>query len=261
MGALAQTEQVTGERLAETQPSRPRPAPARRSRPAGRRQPAWNVLAEELVPFVPPARRRPVVFEPEEQSPRRPVPHGQRRQASAAPDQSREPQVSVGHRRVAARPRGLRRLLPGAATLAVLASVWVGAGALAGLHRPALSAPARAVKVPGGYLYVARPGDTLWSIASGLEPGGDPRPLVGAARTAAPRRPAGCGRRAQVALSPRAGDAGSRRCVRGALPARPGPVQTGAPGAGRSALRSRRALPVVWGDRGPGRGLSRGGTW
>jgi hypothetical protein len=72
----------------------------------------------------------------------------------------------------------LRRLLPGAATLVVLASVWVGTGALAGLHRPAFSAPASAVKVPGGYLYVARPGDTLWSIASGLEPGGDPRPLV-----------------------------------------------------------------------------------
>jgi len=34
------------------------------------------------------------------------------------------------------------------------------------------------VKVPGGYRYVARPGDTLWSIASKLEPGGDPRPLV-----------------------------------------------------------------------------------
>jgi hypothetical protein len=34
------------------------------------------------------------------------------------------------------------------------------------------------VKVSGGYLYIARPGDTLWSIASALEPGGDPRPLV-----------------------------------------------------------------------------------
>jgi len=72
----------------------------------------------------------------------------------------------------------LRRLLPGAATLAVLASVWVGAGALSSLHRPALTVPAAAVKVPGGYLYVARPGDTLWSIAYELQPGGDPRPLV-----------------------------------------------------------------------------------
>jgi hypothetical protein len=46
------------------------------------------------------------------------------------------------------------------------------------LHRPELSVPASAIKVHGGYVYVARPGDTLWSIASGLEPGGDPRILV-----------------------------------------------------------------------------------
>ncbi len=72
----------------------------------------------------------------------------------------------------------MRRLLPGAATLAVLASVWLGAGALSSLHRPPLTVPAAAVKIRGGYLYVARPGDTLWSIASELEPGGDPRPLV-----------------------------------------------------------------------------------
>jgi len=30
----------------------------------------------------------------------------------------------------------------------------------------------------GGYLYVIRPGDTLWAIASRVQPGGDPRPLV-----------------------------------------------------------------------------------
>jgi Tfp pilus assembly protein FimV len=41
-----------------------------------------------------------------------------------------------------------------------------------------LTVPTAAVKVHGGYLYIARPGDTLWSIASALEPGGDPRPLV-----------------------------------------------------------------------------------
>lgn len=72
----------------------------------------------------------------------------------------------------------MRRLLPGAATLAVLLSVWFGAGALSSLNRLGLSVPTAAVKVPGGYLYTARPGDTLWSIASKLEPNGDPRPLV-----------------------------------------------------------------------------------
>ena len=61
---------------------------------------------------------------------------------------------------------------------AVLMSIWLGAGALSTLHRPVLTLPAAAVKVSGGYLYVARPGDTLWAIASRLQPGGDPRPLV-----------------------------------------------------------------------------------
>jgi len=72
----------------------------------------------------------------------------------------------------------LRRLLPGAATLAVLAGFWFGAGSLSSLDRPALAVLPGAVKVPGGYEYVARPGDTLWSIASRLQPGGDPRVLV-----------------------------------------------------------------------------------
>ena len=72
----------------------------------------------------------------------------------------------------------MRRLLPGVATLAVLASAWLGTGALSGLHKTTLTVPASAVKVAGGYLYVVHAGDTLWSIASKLEPGADPRPLV-----------------------------------------------------------------------------------
>jgi len=56
--------------------------------------------------------------------------------------------------------------------------MWFGAGALSSLHSTALTIPAGAVRIHGGYLYVARPGDTLWSIASKLLPGGDPRPLV-----------------------------------------------------------------------------------
>jgi hypothetical protein len=72
----------------------------------------------------------------------------------------------------------LRRLLPGAATLAVLLGVWFGAGALSDLRRPPLAVLPGSVKIPGGYRYVARPGDTLWSIASKLQPGADPRVLV-----------------------------------------------------------------------------------
>lgn len=79
---------------------------------------------------------------------------------------------------VAAEPRGLRRLLPGVATLAALAGIWAGAGLLATVHRPPLGVLPGSVKTPAGYVYVVRPGDTLWSIASRLQPGGDPRVLV-----------------------------------------------------------------------------------
>ncbi|HET9091070.1 MAG TPA: LysM domain-containing protein [Acidimicrobiales bacterium] len=83
----------------------------------------------------------------------------------------------------AARPaaglRGLRRLLPGAATLAVLVSAWFGVGALASsAHATRIERLPGSVLVGGRYLYVARPGDTLWSIATRVEPGADPRPLV-----------------------------------------------------------------------------------
>ncbi len=83
----------------------------------------------------------------------------------------------------AARPavglRGLRRLLPGAATLAVLVSAWFGVGALASsAHAVRIERLPGSVLVGGRYLYLARPGDTLWSIATRVEPGADPRPLV-----------------------------------------------------------------------------------
>ncbi len=86
-----------------------------------------------------------------------------------APSHSRAPRTD---------PRGLRRLLPGVATLAVLAGMWVGLGALSGARQQPLAVLPGSVRTPSGFVYVARPGDTLWSIASRLEPGGDPRPLV-----------------------------------------------------------------------------------
>jgi hypothetical protein len=134
------------------------------------------VLAEELIPFPPVLDRRPVRF-----GACAPSVRGEARELvlNEAPVSTvASIKASADHRRVAAGPRGLWRLLPGAATLAVLVGLWVGTGALASVHHPQLSVPASAVKVRGGYLYTARPGDTLWSIASGLEPGGDPRPLV-----------------------------------------------------------------------------------
>jgi len=209
MGALAHTDRGAPGWLREMEPSRPKRTPARRGRPSERRQASWNVLAQELVAFAPPAG--PTVSRPAQRAAHRPelvravraVPEGSAparvasceaarvhdevtsrravaRAAEATPSAAGtlDRASSARSRQVASRSRGLRRLLPGAATLAVLASVWLGTGALSSLHRPALTVPAAAVKVHGGYLYIARPGDTLWSIASELQPGGDPRPLV-----------------------------------------------------------------------------------
>ncbi len=166
MGVLAETYRVAeGTPLAGGGVNRARRVPQRRSsEPARRDRVTWNVLAEELVPFPPAVDARlPVAGI---------VPLGD--SVTAPNDRA----TFVRSPRVAPRSRGLRRLLPGAATLAVLSGVWLGAGALSSLNRPSLTVIPGAVKVPGGYLYRARPGDTLWSIASKLQPGADPRPLV-----------------------------------------------------------------------------------
>jgi hypothetical protein len=77
------------------------------------------------------------------------------------------------------RPALAARLCAALLTLAALAALWFGAGALRGLR--AAPAPARlrgSAPVRGGYRYLVRPGDTLWSIAVRIEPQADPRPLV-----------------------------------------------------------------------------------
>jgi nucleoid-associated protein YgaU len=75
--------------------------------------------------------------------------------------------------------RGLRRFLPGIATLAVVAGVWFGAGSLVGLRpAPATGGAVAGASLMAGQSYVARPGDTLWSIALRFDPAGDPRPIV-----------------------------------------------------------------------------------
>jgi len=178
MGALADSKWRAPAKLTGRASYQPERAPARRRPPSTRRQSSWNVLAEELVSF-PPAGAGPAMPSTAPMSydlSNRAVTHSV--SLLPFPVRAADSEAFVRPRQVTPRARGLRRLLPGAATLAVLVSVWVGAGALSDLHRPALAVPAGAVKVPGGYRYVARPGDTLWSIASKLEPGGDPRPLV-----------------------------------------------------------------------------------
>ena len=208
MGALAHNDRGAPDRLAEAVSNRPKGPSAHRQRPNGRRRANWNVLAQEVVAFPPVGTMS--VSGLERRAVHRPEPGKAARSAARVPAASRlasgasapvpnelSPKRTTNHaaatpsairagegaalarpRRVAPRSRGLRRLLPGAATLAVLASVWFGAGSLASLNRPALREPTAAVKIPGGYLYIARPGDTLWSIASKLQPGGDPRSLV-----------------------------------------------------------------------------------
>lgn len=82
-------------------------------------------------------------------------------------------------RSAATEQRGLRRFLPGAATLVVLAATWLGVGALSSAgHEVQVRVLPGSVLVGGHADYVARPGDTLWSIATRVEPGADPRPLV-----------------------------------------------------------------------------------
>ncbi len=205
MGALAHTDRGAPRRLAGTEPDRPRSTPARQRRPSARRQANWNVLTQELVPFPPVAELS--VGHPGPRASRRTGPAGATRVLPRVPapapltgrtavavqgemarrrtavhascaTPSADRAGSARSRKAASRSRGLRRLLPGAATLVFLAGVWFGAGALSGMNRAALTVPAAAVKISGGYLYIARPGDTLWSIASKLQPGGDPRPLV-----------------------------------------------------------------------------------
>ncbi len=64
------------------------------------------------------------------------------------------------------------------ATVALCLAAAVGVPSWAAL-RPVAGLPAGGAAPPSrGRVYVARPGDTLWGIATRLDPGGDPRPLV-----------------------------------------------------------------------------------
>lgn len=87
------------------------------------------------------------------------------------------------HRRPRATPRQLRRRR--FAVLMAVAAVVLGIAALAsavpggggGDASTAGSAPDGAIAIVGD-VYVVQPGDSLWSIAERLTPGGDPRPVV-----------------------------------------------------------------------------------
>ena len=64
------------------------------------------------------------------------------------------------------------------ATIGALGGLWLAVNQLSSSRAVKVVEPPGAVAVQGGYRYIVQPGETLWSIASALEPGADPRPLV-----------------------------------------------------------------------------------
>jgi hypothetical protein len=82
--------------------------------------------------------------------------------------------VTVRRRARVARQIRRRRAVAGLLVAAALALLALPVSALGG--RPATAAPSGAVH--GGVTYVVQPGDTLWSIATRAERGGDARALV-----------------------------------------------------------------------------------
>ncbi|MGH9090951.1 MAG: LysM peptidoglycan-binding domain-containing protein [Acidimicrobiales bacterium] len=83
--------------------------------------------------------------------------------------------VTVRRRARVARQIRRRRAVAGLLVAGALSLLALPVSALAG--RPATATPTAAA-AHGGVAYVVQPGDTLWSIASRYEQGGDTRALV-----------------------------------------------------------------------------------
>ena len=73
-----------------------------------------------------------------------------------------------------------RRFASTAASVAALTGLWIGTGALAPGARTA-TRPAE-LQTASGLVYIVKPGDTLWSIASAIATGKDAAAIVGALR-------------------------------------------------------------------------------
>lgn len=99
------------------------------------------------------------------------------------PAPARAPEPARAHP-VPARTYRRRRAVAAGLVVVVVASVRAALGLLGGETLPASERPGLPVPVvdqPGGGSsagYLVRPGDTLWSIATRVDPDGDPRPLV-----------------------------------------------------------------------------------
>jgi hypothetical protein len=87
----------------------------------------------------------------------------------------------ASERRVRAAELRRRRvhLLGVAATSVALAgALWIGTSAMASQSQDRLQVLPGSAKAANGYLYQVQPGDTVWSIATRLDPAGDPRPIA-----------------------------------------------------------------------------------
>lgn len=94
--------------------------------------------------------------------------------AARAPSLRTGQEVSLRRRERTSRRVRRRRVLAGVVLAGVLTLLALPVSALGGhaATSPTVAAP------HGGVTYVVRPGDTLWSIASRFDHGGDPRALV-----------------------------------------------------------------------------------
>jgi len=144
---------------------------------------------------APPVAFRPVIVEPVwAPRPEEPVQTPQPEEAVAyAPSLPvRRPKIShdlerrVVERRARerrARAAQLRRrrlhLLGALMSVGLAAGLWFGTSAMASQSQGRLQVLPGSVKTAHGYLYRVQPGDTVWSIATRLDPTGDPRPLAG----------------------------------------------------------------------------------
>jgi hypothetical protein len=81
-------------------------------------------------------------------------------------------------RAIEVRRRRARALVVALVSVAVAGALWFGTSAMASQSQDHLQVLPGSVKTAQGYLYRVQPGDTVWSIASRLDPMGDPRPLA-----------------------------------------------------------------------------------
>ncbi len=87
------------------------------------------------------------------------------------------PSRLAGPVRVAPAAYRLRRMMAMAIVVGLVLTTWLGLEALVGALGVSGSAASASTAAPPATIVVA-PGDTFWSIASRIQPQGDPRPLI-----------------------------------------------------------------------------------